>query len=60
MTITVVNFGNDTYLISDSTETFDRIGLNEEKAQTQVLHLTTLANLNEESVTKHIKNNSRF
>lgn len=42
------NFGYKTYLISDATATFDRIGINGEKYDSEIIHLTTLANLNEE------------
>ncbi|MGU3374120.1 cysteine hydrolase family protein [Chryseobacterium sp. M5A1_1a] len=42
------NYGYETYLISDATATFDRIGINGEKYDSELIHLTTLANLNEE------------
>ncbi|ETN96680.1 cysteine hydrolase family protein [Zhouia amylolytica] len=45
------NFGYETYLISDATATFDRIGINGEKYDSEIIHLTTLANLNEEFAT---------
>ncbi len=45
------NFGYKTYLISDATATFDRIGVNGEKYDSETIHLTTLANLNEEFAT---------
>ena len=45
------NFGYKTYLISDATATFDRIGINGEKYDSEIIHLTTLANLNEEFAT---------
>jgi len=45
------NFGYETYLISDATATFDRIGINGEKYDSETIHLTTLANLNEEFAT---------
>ena len=45
------NFGYETYLISDATATFDRIGVNDEKYDSEIIHLTTLANLNEEFAT---------
>ena len=45
------NFGYETYLISDATATFDRIGINGEKYSSEIIHLTTLANLNEEFTT---------
>ena len=45
------NYGYKTYLISDATATFDRIGINDEKYDSETIHLTTLANLNEEFAT---------
>ncbi|CAM3902826.1 MULTISPECIES: cysteine hydrolase family protein [Flavobacterium] len=45
------NFGYETYLISDATATFDRVGINGEKYDSELIHLTTLANLNEEFAT---------
>ena len=45
------NFGYETYLISDATATFDRIGINGEKYDSETIYLTTLANLNEEFAT---------
>ncbi len=45
------NYGYETYLISDATATFDRIGINGEKYDSEIIHLTTLANLNEEFAT---------
>lgn len=42
------NFGFDTLLISDATATFDRIGINGEKFDSEIIHQTTLANLNNE------------
>lgn len=45
------NFGYKTYLISDATAAFDRIGINGEKYDSETIHLTTLANLNEEFAT---------
>jgi nicotinamidase-related amidase len=45
------NFGYETYLISDATATFDRIGINGEKYDAETIHLTTLANLNDEFAT---------
>lgn len=45
------NFGYDTYLISDATATFDRIGINGEKYDSEIIHLTTLANLDQEFAT---------
>ncbi len=45
------NFGYKTYLISDATATFDRIGINGEKYDAETIHLTSLASLNEEFAT---------
>lgn len=45
------NFGFKTYLISDATATFDRKGINGEQYDSETIHLTTLANLNEEFAT---------
>ena len=45
------NFGFETYLISDATATFDRIGINGEKYDSELIHLTALANLKEEFAT---------
>ncbi len=42
------NFGFDTLLISDATATFDRIGINGERFDAEIIHQTTLANLNNE------------
>ncbi len=45
------NYGYDTILISDATATFDRIGIDGEKFTSEIIHQTTLANLNNEFVT---------
>lgn len=45
------NLGYETYLISDATAAFDRIGINGEKYDAEIIHLTTLANLNGEFAT---------
>jgi len=45
------NFGYETYLISNATATFDRLGINGEKYDSEIIHLTTLANLNDEFAT---------
>ncbi len=45
------NYGYDTYVISDATAAFDRIGINGEKYDSEIIHLTSLANLNEEFAT---------
>lgn len=42
------NFGFDTFLISDATATFDRIGINGELFSSEIIHQTTLASLNNE------------
>jgi len=42
------DFGFDTWLISDATATFDRIGINGETFSSETIHQTTLANLNNE------------
>lgn len=42
------NFDFETILISDATATFDRIGLNGELFEAEVIHQTALASLNEE------------
>ena len=42
------NFGFDTYVISDATATFNRIGVLGEQYDSETIHGTTLANLNEE------------
>ena len=45
------NYGYNTYLISDATATFDRTGINGEMYSSEVIHLTTLASLQEEFAT---------
>lgn len=45
------NFGYETYLISDATATFDRMGVNGQNFDSETIHQTTLANLNEEFAT---------
>lgn len=45
------NYGYDTYLISDATAAFDQIGINGEKYDAELIHLTSLANLNDEFAT---------
>ncbi|WP_184162161.1 cysteine hydrolase family protein [Chryseobacterium shigense] len=42
------NFGYETYVISDATAAFDRLGINGEKYDAELIHLTALANLNDE------------
>ncbi|REC63566.1 cysteine hydrolase [Chryseobacterium pennae] len=45
------NFGYETYVISDATAAFDRIGIQGEKYDAELVHLMALANLNEEFAT---------
>ncbi|HFK5509428.1 TPA: cysteine hydrolase family protein [Elizabethkingia anophelis] len=45
------NYGYETYLISDATAAFDRVGINGEKYDSEIIHLTALANLNGEFAT---------
>jgi len=45
------NYGYETYLIEDATATFDRKGINGEVYDANIIHQTTLANLNEEFAT---------
>jgi nicotinamidase-related amidase len=40
------DYGFDTFLISDATATFERIGINGEKFSSELIHQTALANLN--------------
>ena len=42
------NYGYETLLIADATATFDRIGINGEKFDSELIHQTTLASLNGE------------
>lgn len=42
------NLGFNTYLVSDATATFDRIGINGEKYSAQLVHDISLASLNDE------------
>lgn len=42
------NFGFDVILISDATATFDRIGINGERFDSELIHQTALASLNNE------------
>ena len=42
------NFGYDTYLISDATATFDKLGQNGEIYDSELIHKTALASLNNE------------
>lgn len=45
------NLGFETYLIGDATATFDRTGVKGEKFDSELIHQTTLASLNEEFAT---------
>ncbi|TZF99576.1 cysteine hydrolase (plasmid) [Chryseobacterium panacisoli] len=45
------NFGYETYVISDATAAFDRVGIHGEKYEAELVHLMALANLNEEFAT---------
>ena len=42
------NYGYTTFLIADATATFDRIGINGEKFDSELIHQTSLASLNGE------------
>jgi len=42
------NCGFEVFVISDATATFDRVGINGEKYSSELIHQTTLANLNSE------------
>ena len=42
------NFGYDTYLISDATATFDKLGQNDEIYDSELIHKTALASLDNE------------
>lgn len=45
------NFGYETYVISDATAAFDRVGIDGEKYDAELVHLMALANLHEEFAT---------
>lgn len=45
------NLGYETYLISDATATFDRVGLNGEKYSSELIHSTALSSLHGEFAT---------
>ncbi len=45
------NYGYDTYLISDATATFDKVGVNNEHYSSHIMHATALASLNGEFAT---------
>ena len=42
------NYGFDTFLVSDATATFDKIGVNGQKFSAELIHDTALASLNNE------------
>ena len=42
------NYGYRVILVSDATATFDRVGINGEKYDAEIMHLTSLASLNDE------------
>jgi nicotinamidase-related amidase len=45
------NFGFDTFLVSDATATFNKIGLDGKKFSAELIHETALASLNDEFAT---------
>ena len=45
------NYGFDTFLISDATACFDRVGIDGEKLKSAFMHKTALASLNKEFAT---------
>ena len=45
------NFGYQTFLISDATATFDKVGINGEPYDADLVHLTALASLKDEFAT---------
>lgn len=45
------NLGYNVYLISDATATFDKVGINGEKFEAELIHQTALASLNGEFAT---------
>ncbi|BFO64327.1 cysteine hydrolase family protein [Chryseobacterium sp. KCF3-3] len=45
------NFGYETYVISDATAAFDRVGIHGEKYEAELVHFMALANLSEEFAT---------
>ena len=42
------NYGYDTFLISDATATFNKVGINEETYDSELMHQTALASLKDE------------
>lgn len=45
------NYGYETYLIADATATFDRVGINGQRYDAELIHQTALASLNQEFAT---------
>jgi nicotinamidase-related amidase len=45
------NYGYDTYIVSDATATFDKIGADGQRYSAQIIHETALASLHEEFAT---------
>ncbi|AYZ34811.1 cysteine hydrolase [Chryseobacterium indologenes] len=45
------NFGYETYVVSDATAAFDKVGINGEKYDAGLVHLMALANLSDEFAT---------
>ena len=45
------NYGYNTYLISDATATFDKVGINGEKYDAEQIHQISLASLKDEFAT---------
>jgi nicotinamidase-related amidase len=45
------NFGYDTFIVSDATATFDRVGANGKKYAAEIIHETALASLHHEFAT---------
>jgi len=45
------NYGYDTFLVSDATATFDKIGVDGQKYSAEIIHETALASLNNEFAT---------
>lgn len=45
------NYGYDTFLISDATATFDKVGVDGQKFSAEIIHETALASLNKEFAT---------
>ena len=45
------NYGYDTYIVSDATATFDKIGADEKRYSAEIIHETALASLHQEFAT---------